>query len=55
MDLWKVCDEAGDIEPLYSKSSLPVEKASLSPVEASSPPPSDRINPELPEETLMAF
>lgn len=36
-------------------SSLPVGKASLSSEVASFLPPSDRINPESPEETLMAI
>lgn len=36
-------------------SSLPMGKASLSPEVASFWPPSDRINPESPEETLMVI
>lgn len=44
---WEDPDEAGDIEPLKSdESSLPVERATL--------PPSEKINPALPERVVMA-
>jgi hypothetical protein len=48
-------DESGVIEPLNSdESSLSVLEVSLSPVVVISPSPSDRTDPTLPEEIIMA-
>lgn len=55
-NMWKISDEAGDLKPLNSEEGrLPVEAAFPAPVKVAFPILSDRINPQLPEETLMAF
>lgn len=54
-NMWEDSDEAGNIEPLNThESSLPVEAASPNSVEAASPPQSEEINPELPDQSVMA-
>lgn len=52
--MWEDSDEAGDIESLSSDEfSLPMEEAFLP--HSACPPSSERINPILPGETIMAF